>query len=138
MRRDCHYVRARSQNNKRARKVLECCSAPQRDSAKTRAQNSTKQSGRNGAAALLIHKREELRERGCIVAGKSPPDAADGQEGADDTDQEGKADDEEKTKGGSVVASGLRVDLGEGEGAVAIEDVVEVRNTVEDGYGIEE
>ena len=112
--------------------------APQRDSAEARAQDSTKKSGRNGAAPLLIDAREELREGGCIVAGESPPDAADGQEGADDTDQEGKADDEEKTEGGSVVASGLSVDCGEGEGAVAGDDIGEVRDTVEDGYGVEE
>ena len=79
-----------------------------------------------------------MREGGCVIASESPPDAANGQEGADNTDQEGKADNEEKTEGGSVVGSGLSVDFGEGEGAAAGENVVEVRDAVEDGYGVEE
>ena len=100
--------------------------------------NGTEDSGRNRATQPLVDLREKVREGCSVVSGEGPPDTADGEKGAKDTDQYGQEEYKQKTECGTLASSRLRIDHRERKGAIARDNGGQIGDPIEDGDGVEE
>ena len=119
MRRDRQGIARGGQDDEAADEIRKRSLASELDGAKRRTQHGAQQHGGDGAAQAFIDGAEEGGERGGVVAGQGPEDAADGEVGAEHADHDAEEEDQEEAEGGALGAGGLRVDYGEREGAVA-------------------
>lgn len=124
------------ENDERADQAVERSSRAKLNGTNSSAQYCTQDGCRNRTRQAFIDLREKTRKWRGIVSCKHPEETSDHGDGGDVANQHVQQHDEQQAKRGGIASSGLSVDFGKWEGTIAVDDGIQVADTIQNRDGV--